>query len=72
MTLVLGDQVRAYRPDGKAAEPNDVLKALAKPSGVACFIGFIGLKPADPDPFYLGLLREGSVVLAFEVPIPRS
>jgi hypothetical protein len=54
------------------ADPGEVLKSLSKPSVVACFIGFIGLKPAEPDPFYLGLLREGSVVLAFEVPIPRS
>jgi hypothetical protein len=69
-TLVLGEQVRAYRPTGKAFEPNDVLKALAKPTVVACFIGTIGPKPAEPDPIYLGLLREGSVVLAFEVPAP--
>ena len=69
-TLVLGQQVRAYRTTGKAAQPNDVLKALGKPTVVACFIGTMGLKPSDPDPVYLGLLREGSVVLAFEVPPP--
>jgi hypothetical protein len=69
-TLLLGEQVRAYRPTGKAVQPNDVLKALAKPTVVACFIGTMGLKPSEPDPLYLGLLREGSVALAFEVPAP--
>jgi hypothetical protein len=70
VTFVLGERVRAYRPTGRAVEPNDVLMALGKPTMVACFIGTLGLKPSDPDPLYLGLLREGSVVLAFELPAP--
>lgn len=66
--FVLGEQLRAYRVDGRSADPGEVLKALSKPSGVACFIGFVGPKPTPPDPFYLALLREDSVALAFEIP----
>ena len=67
---MFGDHLRAYRLDGRAAEPGEVLKALSQPSGVACFTGWIGIKPTPPDPFYLALLREGSIALAFEVPPP--
>src|SRR5262245_32812640 len=54
--FVLGDRARAYRSDGRAAGPGEVLKALSRPTGVACFIGFVGQEPTPPDPFYLALL----------------
>jgi len=67
-TGTLGKEIRAYRPDGKPAAPKEVLNALAKPCGVAYFLGSDKRKPVQPDPFYLGLLREGSIGLAFDRP----
>ena len=67
-TGTLGKDIRAYRPDGKRATPQEVLKALVKPRGVAYFLGHDRAKPVQPDPFYLGLLREGSIALAFDRP----
>jgi hypothetical protein len=64
----LGNDVRAYRPDGKPASPQEVLNALARPRAVVYFIGRDKAKPVQPDPFYLGLLREGSIALAFDRP----
>jgi hypothetical protein len=56
------------RRQAETAEPGEVLNALSRPTGVACFIGFVGQVPTPPDPFYLALLRDGSVVLAVEMP----
>jgi hypothetical protein len=67
-TGTLGKDIRAYRPDGKLAAPREVLHALAKPRGVTYFLGYDKAKPVQPDPFYLGLLREGSIGLAFDRP----
>ena len=67
-TGTLGKDIRAYRPDGKPATPREVLSALAKPRGVAYFLGYGKGKPIRPDPFYLGLLREGSIGLEFDRP----
>jgi hypothetical protein len=67
-TGTLGKEIRAYRPDGKRATPQEVLKALAQPRGVAYFLGHDRAKPVQPDLFYLGLLREGSIALAFDRP----
>ena len=67
-TGTLGQDIRAYRPDGKPAAPREVLNALAKPRGVAYFLGYDKEKPVQPDLFYLGLVREGSIGLAFERP----
>jgi hypothetical protein len=67
-TGTLGDDIRAYRSDGKKASQEDVLKALSKGRGVAYFIGFDKDRAIRPDPFYLGLLNEGSVALAFDRP----
>ena len=67
-TGTLGKDIRAYRPDGKTATPREVLNALAQPRGVVYFIGHDKGKPVQPDPFYLGLLREGSIGLAFDRP----
>ena len=64
----LGKDIRAYRPDGRPAAPREVLNALAKPRGVAYFLGYDKGKPVQPDPFYLGLLREGSIGLGFDRP----
>jgi hypothetical protein len=67
-TGTLGKDIRAYRPDGKPAAPREVLNALAKPCGVAYFVGYDKGKPVQPDPFYLSLLKQGSIVLAFDRP----
>lgn len=64
----LGKDIRAYRSDGKPATPKEVLAALAKPRGVVYFLGHDRAKPVQPDPFFLGLLKEGSIVLAFDLP----
>jgi hypothetical protein len=65
---VLGKDIRAYGLDGKPAEPKEVLKALTKPRAVVYFLGYDKSKPVVPDPLYLSLLKEGSVVLALEMP----
>jgi hypothetical protein len=48
-------------------EPKAVLNALAEAKCVAVFVGqHISKQPrglCDPDPFYLALLREGTIVL---------
>ena len=67
-TGTLGKDIRAYRPDGQPAAAKEVLNALGKPRGVAYFLGYDKGKPVQPDPFYLGLLKEGSVALAFDRP----
>lgn len=67
-TGTLGKDIRAYRPDGKPAAPAEVLKALAQPRAVAYFLGYDRTNPVQPDLFFLGLLREGSIALAFDRP----
>jgi hypothetical protein len=67
-TGTLGKDIRAYRPDGKSATPQEVLNALAKPRGVVYFLGHKKEKPVQPDLFYLSLLKEGSIALAFDRP----
>ncbi len=52
-----GRTIRALTADGKAIDPKDLPKRLAKASRVVLFYG-----QADPQPYYLGLFRE-SVVL---------
>jgi hypothetical protein len=68
ITGVLAKDIRAYRIDGKPAQPREVLNALAKPRGVVYFLGYDKAKPVQPDLFYLSLLKEGTVALAFEIP----
>jgi hypothetical protein len=67
-TRAVGKDMRAFRPDGKPAERKEILQALGKPRAVMYFLGFDKAKPVQPDPFYLGLLKEGSIALALEVP----
>jgi len=64
----LGKDIRAYKPDGTRAGRVQVLSALAKPRGVVYFLGYDKAKPIEPDPFFLGLLKEGSIALAFDRP----
>lgn len=64
----IGREIRAYRSDGKPADSRDVLKALAKPRAVTYFLGYDKSKPVEPDALYLGLLKEDSVALAFDLP----
>jgi hypothetical protein len=65
--VTLGETVRAFGIDGKPLEPKVVLKALAEPKLVAVFVRqYIASQPrdlADPDPYYLATLREGTIVL---------
>lgn len=67
-TGTLGEDIRAHRPDGKTATARDVLNALEKPLGTAYFLGYDKAKPVQPDPFYLSLLKEGSIALSFDRP----
>ncbi|HEV3145094.1 MAG TPA: hypothetical protein VGZ47_14485 [Gemmataceae bacterium] len=64
--LTLGKTVQAYRTDGKPADADAVLKALAKPKGVAVFIRNKKDDPVKPDPFYSVLLREDTIALVVE------
>jgi hypothetical protein len=60
--VTLGETVRAFGVDGKRMEPKAVLKALAKARGVAVFVRY--QQPLlDPDPYYLAMLRDGTVAL---------
>jgi hypothetical protein len=60
--VTLGQGIRAFGVNGKPVEPESVLKALTEPKGVAVFVRYY--RPLiDPDPFYLALLREGTIVL---------
>ncbi len=61
--VTLGKTVQAFRVRGERAEAKAVLKALAKPTGVAVFLRTKESDPTSPDPFYLSLLREGTPVL---------
>ena len=72
--VTLGTSVRAFGDNGKRVESKAVLKALRQPRGVAVFVRFY--EPLlDPDPFYLAMLREGTIVFvvaadAISDPIP--
>lgn len=61
--VTLGKTVQAFRVQGERAEPKSVLKALGKPNGVAVFVRTKESDPTRPDPFYLALLRENTLVL---------
>ena len=61
--VTLGKTVQALRINGERAEPKTVLKALAKPKGVAVFVRTKENDPRRPDPFYLALLRDDTLVL---------
>jgi hypothetical protein len=65
--VTLGETVRAFGVDGKALEPMAVLKALGEPKLVAVIVRqHIPSRPrdlSDPQPHYLAMLREGTIVL---------
>jgi hypothetical protein len=65
--VTLGETARAFGVDGKALAPAAVLKALAEPRLVAVLVRqHIPSRPrdlSDPDPAYLAVLREGTIVL---------
>jgi hypothetical protein len=61
--VTLGKTVQAFRVNGERAEPKSVLKALGKAKGVAVFVRTKDDDPTRPDPFYLALLREDTLVL---------
>ncbi len=72
--VTLGKSVRAFGVDGKRVGSKAVLEALQRPKGVAVFVRFY--EPLlEPDPFYLKMLREGTIVFvvaadAISDPIP--
>jgi hypothetical protein len=61
--VTLGETVQAFRVNSERAEAKSVLKALANPKGVAVFVRTKKSDPPRPDPFYLALLREDTLVL---------
>lgn len=65
-SLVLGKQIRAYKPSGKKLDEAAVLKALAKLVAVACFQRMHKDAPEMPDPFYRGVFRDDIVILVYE------
>ncbi|HEV3437203.1 MAG TPA: hypothetical protein VG122_07580 [Gemmata sp.] len=60
--VTLGETVNAFGVDGKRVDSKAVLKAMAKPKGVAVFVQF-SRQLLEPDPYYLAMLREGTIVL---------
>jgi hypothetical protein len=61
--VTLGKTAQAFRVNGERAEPKSVLKALGKPKGVAVLVRTKEDDPTRPDPFYLALLREDTLLL---------
>jgi hypothetical protein len=65
--VTLGETVRAFGVKAKTLEPTEVLKALAEPKLVAVFvrqhIPSRARDLSDPEPYYLAMLREGTIVL---------
>jgi hypothetical protein len=60
--VTLGKSVRAFGVHGKRVDSKAVLEALREPKGVAVFVQFY--EPLiDPDPFYLAMLREDTIVI---------
>jgi hypothetical protein len=64
--MTLCKNVIAFHADGKVVEPDVVVKALAKPTGVAVFVRPNVSKETRPEAFYLHLLREDTIVLVAE------
>ena len=63
--LTLGKEVQAYSQAGKPLDKGAVVKALAKPVSVVCFVRKQD-DPEMPDPLYLEMLREDAVILVFK------
>jgi hypothetical protein len=60
--VILGETVHAFAVDGKPVGAKAVVMALAQPKAVPVFERYF--RPLlDPDPYYLRLFREGTVVL---------
>jgi hypothetical protein len=55
-----GKEVQAFDVEGKPIAPGQLLKLLAKPAPVVLFKSVVG---EGPDPYYLRVLRPGTVVL---------
>ncbi len=64
--LTLGKEVKAYSQAGKMLSNEAVLKALAKPVSVVYFVRAKPDDPEQPDPFYMALFRDDTVVLVFQ------
>ena len=64
--MTLGKQVLAYTPAGKRSDKEAVVKALARPVPVACFVRKNPDDPELPDPAYAGVFRDDTVLLVFK------
>ena len=62
----LGKQIRAYLPSGEKMDDAALLKALAKPTAVACFLRMYKKAPEQPDPFYTSVLHKDMVILVWD------
>jgi hypothetical protein len=63
--LTLGKEVAAYSQAGRPLGKEEVLKALAKPSMVVCFVRRDADDPERPDPVYLEVFRKETVILVY-------
>jgi hypothetical protein len=63
--LTVGKEVAAYDLKGRLLGKEAVQKALAKTAMVVCFVRRDADDPKRPDPAYLGVFREGTVVLVY-------
>ncbi|MEM1070530.1 MAG: hypothetical protein AAGI63_16630 [Planctomycetota bacterium] len=72
--VTLGKSASAFKADGKPMASDVLAKKLRRASGVVVFVRFY--EPLlEPDPFYLNMIREGTVILvvsadALGPPIP--
>jgi hypothetical protein len=62
----LGNSARVFRSNGDPMKPDDVLKALAKPTGLAVFVRYTRDELTKPDSFYLAMLHEETCVLVVD------
>ncbi len=63
--FTFGKEVKAYSQAGKPMSKEAVLKALAKPAAVVCFVRASPDEPERPDPFYTAVFRDDTVLLVF-------
>jgi hypothetical protein len=70
--LTLGKEVKAYSQAGKTLSKKAVLRALAKQVPVVHFVRRTPDDPERPDPFYMALFRDDTVLLVFQGQHPTT
>ncbi|MGH7171021.1 MAG: hypothetical protein ACRELF_04715 [Gemmataceae bacterium] len=70
--LTLGKEVKAYSQAGKTLSKEAVLKALAKQVPVVHFVRRKRDDPELPDPFYMVLFRDDTVLLVLQGQHPTT